>query len=88
MKVGAAKRLTLKRGRETKRVVIQFDGAGPYVGPMNPHVGDMCLSDGGDEWTITKVQETEVLLVVPAGKKRVREKKPAKVSLPETSAKI
>jgi hypothetical protein len=55
---------------------------------MNPHVGDMCLSDGGDEWTITKVQETEVLLVVPAGKKRVREKKPAKVSLPETSAKI
>ncbi|MES2136626.1 MAG: hypothetical protein V4502_06150 [Pseudomonadota bacterium] len=58
------KRLTLRQGRRTKRVVIAFEPTGPYIGPMNPKVGDAVLSRDG-EWIVAKVEIVKAMLMVP-----------------------
>ena len=59
-----ATRITLKRGRERKVIVVDVRPLGPYVGPQLPKVGDEVLSSGETAWTVAKVEHCEVLMRV------------------------
>jgi hypothetical protein len=59
-----AKRITIKNGKQTKHVVL--------IAPPFPDVGDV-LTDGPTEWTVTKIQNTEILAQFSTRGKRLRQ---------------